>query len=189
MNAILQKIAVGKSLVPRIALSVITLVMLLSNFSRTSEQVSKNWPVFLANIDNEPFYGYTNDWVNYLEMGKWIARNVPKDKTIAARKPNSLTIYSSGRPFYGIYNSENGLTADQLLAKLQKENIHYLVIASLRVDPLAYQPRKVISTIHSWADRIETAYPGSIRTVHAIGKLEPCYLVEVRFPEKFVAGK
>lgn len=188
-NAILQKIAAGRPLVPRIAFTVFTLIMLLANFARTREQISKNWPVFLANIDSEPFYGYTPDWVNYLEMGQWIAKNMPKEKTIAARKPNSLTIYSAGRPFYGIYSSENGLTADQLLEKLQRENIHYLVIASLRVDPLAYQPKKVISTMHSWADRIETAYPGSIRTVHAIGKLEPCYLVEVRFPEKFLAGK
>lgn len=166
-----------------ISVSIILLFLLIINVKKTAIKMSETFPVFTENISTQPFYGYTDDWINYLEMGKWIKQNIPDSITVAARKPNSLTVYSSGRPFVGIYSFPTNLNANQLLEKLKKENIKYLVVASLRGNPEFAAPNNIITTIHSYVMKIESTYPGTFKLVHKAGNLEPCVLAEIRYPK------
>jgi hypothetical protein len=45
----------------------------------------------------------TPDWVNYIEMSKYAAKNTPANELTACRKPEISFVYSE-KKFYGIYN-------------------------------------------------------------------------------------
>lgn len=184
IDRLLEKFAGGAVMIQRVAIGVLFGLMLLSNLKTTSDNIQEKLPTFTENISGDPYYGYTTDWANYLDMGKWVVANIPADSLVAARKPNSLTVYSSGRPFYGIYNSEGAMNANQLLDKLQQEKVSYMILASLRLNPDQYIPNQFIGTMHSWAGRIEQAYPGTMQIVHQTGTLEPCMLVKINFPKE-----
>ncbi len=184
IDKLLEKFAGGTVMIQRVAIGVLFGLILLSNLKTTSDNIQEKLPTFTENISGDPYYGYTTDWANYLDMGKWVVANIPADSLVAARKPNSLTVYSSGRPFYGIYNSEAAMNANQLLDKLQQEKVSYMILASLRLNPDQYIPNQFIGTMHSWAGRIEQAYPGTMQIVHQTGTLEPCMLVKINFPKE-----
>jgi hypothetical protein len=184
LEKVLSRVAGGNEMLPKIGTTVLAALIVLSNLTTTSEKIQEKLPTFTENISGDAYYGYTTDWINYLEMGKWVANNISPDSLVAARKPNSLTVYSYGRPFYGIYNSEGGMNANQLLDKLEKEKVRYLILASLRLNPDQYIPNQFIGTLHSWAARIEQAYPGTMQIVHQVGTLEPCMLVKINFPRE-----
>lgn len=162
----------------------ILLLICFSNLKATSAGIQNNLPVLQENIAGDLYYGYTRDWINYLEMGKWITKHMKNSEVVAARKPNSLSVYCNGRDFYGIYNFPTDLSADQLLDKLKKEKVSYMILASLRADPRVANPRNIITTLHKYGMRIVEKYPGALKVVHTIGKEEPCYLVKINYPEK-----
>jgi hypothetical protein len=181
--ALLEKLNKNMPHFSIISVSIILFFLLITNIKRTSDKISETFPVFAENIRTQPFYGYTNDWISYLEMGSWIKQNIPDSIPIAARKPNSLTVYSGGRPFVGIYSFPTNLNANQLLEKLKKENIKYLVVASIRANAEFSAPNNIITTIHNYIAKIESAYPGTFRLVHKTGKEEPCLLAEIKYPK------
>jgi len=115
-------------------------------------------------------------------MGKWVKDNLPGNAIVAARKPNSLTVYSNGRPYVGIYSFPTDLNATQLLEKLQKDSIQYLIVASLRANPQRYIPGHYITTIRAYVSKIEQTYRGTFRIVHRTGEEEACYLVKINYP-------
>lgn len=152
------------------------------NLKVASATVSNNLPVLQENLGGDLYYGYTPDWINYLEMGSWVSEHIPGEQVVAARKPNSLSVYSKGRDFYGIYNSPDNLDADQLLAKLKEQKINYMILASLRGDPAVANPKNIITTLHRYCAKIVQKYPNALKVVHTIGKDEPCYLVKINYP-------
>lgn len=155
-----------------------------SNLGTASMHINNNLPVLRENISGDPYYGYTPDWVNYLEMGKWVSKHIPADKVVAARKANPLSVYCNGRDFYGIYAFPTNLSADQLLDKLKKDKVSYLIVASLRGNPLKADPANLITTIHKYGAKIVERYPKAMTVVHRVGKEEPCFLVKINYPER-----
>lgn len=162
----------------------VLLLIGLINFKIISVTIRNNLPVLKENISGDPYFGYTTDWTNYLEMGQWVTEHVGKNEVVAARKPNSLSVYCNGRDFYGIYNFPTNLNADQLLDKLKKDKVSYMILASLRADARVANPRNIITTLHKYGAKIIEKYPRSMKVVHTIGKTEPCYLVKIIYPEK-----
>lgn len=165
--------------VSRMVIPLIFIFILGVNLVRSLEKMKHNVPELLKNIQGDTYYGYTPDWVHYLQMGQYVASELPANVVVAARKPNSLTVYTGGRPFFGIYNVSVNATADELLAYAKANNIRYLILASLREYPSRAIPHKIVNTLHRYAKIIETKYPDKIHVVTVIGNTEPCYLLEI----------
>jgi len=163
-------------------LGIFLVFLFFKNLQKTFAKVQENQTMLIENLSGDIYYGYTTDWVNYLQMGKWVKENIPDNVTVAARKPNSLTIYSDGRPYVGIYSFPTNLNADQLLMKLKQDDIQYLVVASLRANPAQYIPGRYITTIRAYITKIEESYKSAFTIVHQIGKEETCYLVKINYP-------
>lgn len=164
-------------------LGIFLLVLFLTNLQKTFAKVQEHQSILIENLGGDIYFGYTTDWINYLQMGKWVKENIPDHVNVAARKPNSLSIYSEGRPYVGIYSFPTHLNADQLLMKFKKDGIQYLVVASLRANPARYIRGRYISTIRSHIVKIEQSYKGTFTVVHHIGKEEACYLVKINYPK------
>ncbi|MEA3452288.1 MAG: hypothetical protein U9Q83_10355, partial [Bacteroidota bacterium] len=64
----------------------------------------KHSSVLKANMQGDKFYGFSEDWKNYLKMAEWVATNIPKNSVVACRKPGMAFIYSQGKTFTGIYS-------------------------------------------------------------------------------------
>jgi hypothetical protein len=55
-------------------------------------------------IKGNKYYGYENDWVNFLKMSEWAATNIDDSVKIASRKASMSFIFGEGRNFVGIYS-------------------------------------------------------------------------------------
>lgn len=170
--------------VTKIVYAAILAIVAWTNLSRASTTISENLPALRENLAGDTYYGFTPDWLNYLEMGKWVNEHLPANVVVAARKPNPLSVYSNGRDFYGIYSFPTNLNADELLDKLKKDNVSYLILASLRADPNVADPANIVATIHRYAMKIAEKYPNAIKITHTVGRDEPSYLVQIIYPEK-----
>ncbi len=160
--------------VPMVILS----VPILTN---TAREIEKSFSELTENLSGDTFYGYTPDWIHYLEMGQWINENIPADSVIAARKPNSLTIYSNGRPFYGIYNFPTDKSPDELLEMLKSNRVSYMVLAPIRINPEQYIPNYFISTLHNYVQKISEKYPEKFKLVHQTEGPEASMLVKIEY--------
>jgi hypothetical protein len=147
----------------------------------TGKEIEKSFPELTENLAGDTFYGYTPDWMDYLEMGQWVAENIPADSVVAARKPNSLTVYTNGRPFYGIYKFPTDKSADELLEILKQDRVSYMILASIRINPEQYIPNYYISTLHNWVSKIAQKYPEKIKMIHQTKGPEPSYLVKIEY--------
>jgi len=148
------------------------------NTVRSTDKIIRNLPVLKRNLEGDTFYGYTTDWLNYLQMGQEVAARIPDTVLVAARKPNSLTVYTGGRSFFGVYSVPDTATADGLLHELKINHVHYLMLASLRRHNKT-ESGEIIATMENYRDVIAAKYPDRIKTLWKTGTTEPCYLVEV----------
>lgn len=150
--------------------------------SKASATIQESLPVLQENLSGDLYYGYTQDCINYLEMGKWITEHIPEDQVVAVRKPNGISVYNKGRYFLGIYSCPNDKDSDQMLAALKEQKVSYMILASLRADPNVANPKNIITTLHRYCAKIIEKYPQAITIVHTIGTAEPCYLVKINYP-------
>lgn len=180
LDALLQKINIHRKLATTAGWVLASLIC-LTNFIRTADNIQTKFPVLIENLHGNAYYGYTPDWINYLEMGKWIQQHIDRAAVIAARKPNTLSVFCDGRPFYGIYSCPVNLDAKQLLLRLRNDRVKYLILASIRANPAVADPQAIVTAVHEYAVRIEKAYPGIFKEIHRIGVEEPCYLVEINY--------
>lgn len=72
-----------------------------SSFSVTNSHIKLQRPILERNLKGDLLYGLTPDWVNYIQMSIWAAKNIPLDQKIASRKPDISFVYS-GRKYLGI---------------------------------------------------------------------------------------
>ncbi len=100
---------------------VIVLLLFVIFFNLFGHAVSKaktNNEILMKHLRGNKYYGYTPDWVNFLKMSEWAAKNVPEESMIASRKPSMSFIYGDGRSFYGIYRFPT-LPADTALERMK----------------------------------------------------------------------
>lgn len=132
------------------------------------------------NLNGDALHGFTPDWYHYLEMCKWIDKNLPEEAYVACRKPNMARIYANGRKFYGIYNLPTE-DPDELLEALYQRGVTHVVVASLRRDPLV-PGAGVINTVHRYMYYIIQKYPDILEPVMTFGtdNNEPAYLYALK---------
>ena len=91
----------GKKL--QFILPLIVLIIFFASLKSMMTATSQRSKVLQANLSGNLYYGMTPDWVNYIEMSKYAAKNTPANELTACRKPEISFVYS-GKKFYGIYN-------------------------------------------------------------------------------------
>jgi hypothetical protein len=84
-------------------LPLLAAVLFAGTLAHTLPKLERHIPVLQRNLRNDPLYGYTPDWRNFILMSKWAAGNVPRTAVIASRKPSISCIHGS-RDFKGIYS-------------------------------------------------------------------------------------
>jgi hypothetical protein len=128
-------------------------------------------------LKGERFYGYGQDWVTYLQMVEWTAKNLPETAFVADRKPGMAFIYSGGRNFYGIYRvpSED---PDELYRQLKDAGVTHVLVASLKVHPDDKSGR-IINTIQRYLSAMSVKYRDKLQLIHTIGEEYPAYLYQL----------
>jgi hypothetical protein len=116
-------------------LPVFFLVVTLATLKHTANNVKVQSEVLSHNIQGDKYYGLTPDWVNYLKMSEWAAKNVPANELIAARKAPICFIYSGGRDFFGIYKVPI-LSVDTVKNDLMKRNARIIVLDNYELEKL-----------------------------------------------------
>ena len=152
-------------------------IFILANTGKTVSRIPETVTSIRHYLKGEMLYGFTQDWINYLDMARWSAENLPEDAYVACRKPGMAFIYSGGKEFYGIWRVPSD-DPEELYQKLKKAGVTHVIMAHLLVNPEKSQTR-TINTVRRYLTRINQAYPGKLRLVHKIGNKWPAYLYEL----------
>jgi hypothetical protein len=116
---------------------VLAVMIFFSSFKVTIQKSKIQKEILAKNLSGNLLYGFTPDWVNYIQMSKWAAKNTPPDQLTAVRKADISFLYGE-RKFFGISRVPS-LTVDSFLKTLpdtsqylsiQVGNNDYGVIAS-----------------------------------------------------------
>jgi hypothetical protein len=91
----------GKNL--QFILPVFIIIIFFASFKSMLTTTNQRSKTLQANLSGNLYYGMTPDWVNYIEMSKYAAKNTPANELTASRKPEISFVYA-GKKFYGIYN-------------------------------------------------------------------------------------
>lgn len=162
------------------AFVLLLIIMFVPTFSNTTDKVQNKLPDLKKNMRGDIYHGYTPDWVNYLKMCEWAAKNVPEDVKIAARKPSMAFIFSgNSREFHGIYRIKTE-DPDELLNKLREKNVHYVIAANLRRIP-DRKTEHTINTVRRYLYYIQQKYPRAFQKVHQVGQSEPAELYKINY--------
>lgn len=153
--------------------------MLLITIGKSSILAKENTIALKKNLGGDIYYGYTPDWVNFLKMSKYCADSLPDSAQVLSRKPNMNFIYGDGKKFLGQYwvTSTN---ADSVLMGWKKENVKYVMVGTLRMNP-AKNNGRIINTLHRMLQPIAVKYPEKLKLVKTIGETEPTYLYEISY--------
>ena len=111
----LGKVKKLRLLQPAVVLFLIIVFFKLFSFSVNKAKANND--VLMKNLKGNKYTGYTPDWVNFLKMSEWSAKNIPEESMIASRKPSMSFIYGDGRRYFGLYRFPS-LLADTALHRL-----------------------------------------------------------------------
>ncbi|PLX23441.1 MAG: hypothetical protein C0597_01000 [Marinilabiliales bacterium] len=159
-------------------LPILLVILFFTNLNVTTKKVKANDEYLMESLAGNEFYGMTPDWINYIKMSQWAAKNVPKEVMIACRKPSISFIYAK-REFHGIYRITTE-DPDELLQKLKDRNVKYVIMGSLRKHPLQ-KTQYTINTVQRYLYFIQQKYPEKIKHIQTIGADEPAYLFEILY--------
>jgi 4-amino-4-deoxy-L-arabinose transferase-like glycosyltransferase len=157
-------------------------LVLLSSFYHTLAKTPESIACLQKNLGNEPYYGYTQDWINYLEMGDWCVKNLPEGCLVACRKPTISFITTKKQMWYGVHTieSEDG---DYWLKKFKDAGVTHILVADLRAIPHK-KTNRIISTMHKVGTFIVQKYPqnpNKLKLVHVVGTEEKAQLFEIMY--------
>jgi 4-amino-4-deoxy-L-arabinose transferase-like glycosyltransferase len=150
-----------------------------AGISKTFSIIPKNTKVLRHNLKGEKFYGYTDDWINYLQMSEYAAESLPKDAVIACRKAPMSFVYGKGRKFLGVYKVP-AADADSNLAYLKERNVKYAIVASIRAQPKVNNGN-IVNTMQRILGPVQQKYPEKLKLLKQIGEVEPAYLFEINY--------
>jgi hypothetical protein len=156
----------------------IPFIFILTNAGKTAGKVPATVTSIRHYLKGDLLYGFTQDWVNYLDMARWSAENLPENAYVACRKPGMAFIYSGGKEFYGIWRVPSN-DPEVLYQRLKKAGVTHVIMAHLLVNPEKSQTR-TINTVRRYLTKINQAYPGKLKLVHKIGDKWPAYLYEIQ---------
>ncbi|MEZ5001655.1 MAG: hypothetical protein R2730_01355 [Chitinophagales bacterium] len=156
---------------------IVSALLILPGVGRTFTKIGDHSTTLRKNLSGDKLYGFTDDWVNYIKTVQWAHENL-EDYYIICRKPQIAFIYTEGTIHKGTGLKETD--PKKALEHLKENGVTHIVRASLRRNP-AVNSGQVINTVHNYMARIEQAYPGTFKVVHAEGKTEPAYLFEINY--------
>lgn len=154
-------------------------IMLLVTIGKSAIQAKKNTIALKKNLSGDIYYGYTPDWENFLKMSKYCADSLPDSAQVLSRKPNMSFIYGNGKKFIGQY-WVTSTDADSVLKIWKKQNIKYVLLPTLRMNPEKNNGR-FINTIHRMLQPVAEKYPEKLKLLKTIGTDEPTYLYEIDY--------
>jgi len=159
-------------------LPILFIIMFFSTFQRSTSKIKEHQEILNAHLRGNITAGFTQDWVNFINMSIYAAKTVPPDKVIASRKPSISSIYGNRR-FFGIYSVES-TDPDTLLNYLHKHKVEYVIMASLRKNE-AQKTDQIINTIQRYLYFIQLKYPEKIKLIYQLGLPddEPAYLFKI----------
>lgn len=161
--------------------AILFIILILVGFSKSFIYANKNFATLQKNLKGDHLYGYTDDWVNFAKMSKWVEKNVPDSSVVLCRKPSMAMLFANGRTFQGVYvvPSTDG---DSCLTYLKDLKVSYVMDASLRRNPYKYTGQ-VITTIRSILYYTTQKHPTAFTLIHTEGQKEPAYLYKVNYPD------
>lgn len=160
----------------QVILPVLLIIIFFTNLNITKKKVKANDEYLMESLAGNKFYGMTPDWINYIKLSQWAAKNTPDSVMIACRKPSIAFIYAK-REFYGIYRITTE-DPDELLQNLKNNNVKYVIMGSLRKYP-NQKTQYTINTVQRYLYFIQQKYPNKIKHIQTIGVDEPAYLFEI----------
>ena len=152
------------------------IIIFFTNLNVTTKKVKANDEYLMQTLAGNKFYNMTPDWINYIKMSQWAAKNVSEDVMIACRKPSISFIYAK-REFHGIYRITTE-DSDELLQRLKDKNVKYVIMGNLRKHP-KQKNQYTINTVQRYLYFIQQKYPGKIKHIQTIGADEPAHLFEI----------
>ena len=162
----------------KVLLPILFIVIFFTNLNVTTKKVKANDEYLMQTLAGNEFYGMTPDWINYIKMSQWAAKNVPDSVMIACRKPSISFVYAK-RKFRGIYRITTE-DPDKLLQELKDNNVKYVIMGSLRKHP-KQKTQYTINTVKRYLYYIQQKYPEKIKRVQTIGMDEPAHLFEIKY--------
>jgi len=154
-------------------------IILLSSFYHTLAKAPESITALQKNMGNEPYYGYTEDWVNYVTMGDWCSQNLPAGSLVVCRKPTILFITTGKQMWYGVHQIESE-APDFWVNKFKEAGVTHLLLAELRAIPTK-RTNRFISTIHKIYTYVVKKYPTMFKQIHIEGVQEKSILVEIDY--------
>jgi hypothetical protein len=100
----------------------LAVVIFFNSLAVTVNKSKVQSDILSKNLKGNMLYGFTPDWINYILMSQWVAKNTPKDQLTAVRKADISALYGS-RKFYPI-NKVPSLELDSFL-KLLPDTTQY----------------------------------------------------------------
>lgn len=143
----------------------------ISNLAYIKVGIDENLPVLKANLAGNEFYGYTQDWINYLQACRWIKDNLPRNSTgVICRKAELFQIYSEGMNAFGVYSVES-TNADIIVAHWK----------TARMTHLLYDSFQWTSTLRRYVQPVMEKYPRLFEFVHQEGQQVPSYIFKLNY--------
>lgn len=159
----------------------LSLMILMSVLLSSVKKSVANYPILKQNFKGNLYYGYTEDWQNYLKMSTWCADSLPPNSLVACRKAPMSFIYGKGKEFFPVYRVDNFSTdADSLLNHFKTNHVTHAILASLRRNPKV-NDGTIINTVHRVLKPVADKYPQKLILVKQIGQSEPAYLYQFNY--------
>ena len=152
-------------------------VLCLFNIINTFKKIPVQTKIIAKYLQGDNFYGFPEDWQNYLAMAKWSSENLPEEAYVACRKPGMAFIYGHGKNFYGIWRVSSS-DPEVLYKQLKDAGVTHVILASLRTNPDDDQS-PLIKTVRNYLEIINDAYPDKLKLVHKTGEKWPSYLYQL----------
>jgi hypothetical protein len=152
-------------------------VFFFSSFISSTVKATVHFKELKKNFAGDIYYGYSKDWVNFLQMSSYCADSLPPASLVASRKAPMSFIYGHGKKFYAVYNVFSS-DADSVLSTFKKDGVTHVIIASLRRNPKK-PDGFTINTMERLLQPVVQKYPGKLKLVKQIGEEEPAYLYQI----------
>jgi len=154
--------------------TVVAIVLtLISNGVYLSNEMSRNIPVLKENLRGNEFYGYSADWVNYLNACKWVRANLQKDSVgIICRKPEMLQVYAGDFLAHGVYQVES-TDPDTIVANWRRWNMTHLL----------YDNFQWSATLRRYVQPVAQKYPKIFELIHQEGEAAPSFIYRLNLSE------
>jgi hypothetical protein len=162
----------------------VALLMISSTLLSSTKRGFANLPIVQKNLKGDKYYGYTQDWQNFLRCSQWCADSLGKESLVASRKAPMSFVYGNGKKFFPIYSvvkkdsATNQSNPDSALAYLKQNKVTHVMLGTIRVNPRD-PSAGFINTVHFIMGPIAQKYPQKLKLVHTEGVAEEAYVYEI----------